>query len=198
MKCKVKESLQFPPKKEKKKKERKEKKKQKTKNKTKQKNPTLKKCSKTTTKPNPTTKTSSQNKLLRDVPFSLRAHPSGCGFFSRRILLHPGAIREEIKTPLLTLEGSCISLAEGFSVPRHHFPAFCCRTKKQTRIQSHHFESSVLGLHPEGGKKLLALPLPTFQRHSSIGLNSFNHSQITAEKNISPHATFHPFLLHVD
>lgn len=40
-------------------------------------------------------------------------------------------------------------------VTLHHFPALCCRTKKQTRIQSHHFASSVLGLHPEGGKKLL-------------------------------------------
>lgn len=118
--------------------------------------------------------------------------------FSKRVLLHPGMSREKVKAPLLTWEGTCTSLTKVFLVTLHHFPALRCRTKKQTRIQSHHFASSVLGLHPEGGKKPLALPLPTFPRHSSIGLNSFKHSRRTAEKTALPHATFHPFVSCVD
>lgn len=85
-----------------------------------------------------------------------------------------------------------------FLVTLHHFPALRCRPKKQTRIQSHHFACSVLGLHPEGRKKLLTLRLPAFPRHSTIGLNSFKHSQRTSEKAALPHATFHPFILCVN
>lgn len=64
-----------------------------------------------------------------------------------------------------------------FLVTLHHFPALRCRPKEQTRIQSHHFACSVLGLHPEGRKKPLTLRLPAFPRHSTIGLNSFKHSK---------------------
>lgn len=72
----------------------------------------------------------------------------------------------------------------------------------QNQEANSHPKSSLCKLSPgipsRGRKKLLALPLPTFPRHSNTGLNSFKHCRRTSEQTTLPHARFHPSVSCVD